>query len=62
MRKKIFVFLFDGFSDWEIAYLSPEIKKSNTFELVYFSKDGKPVRSMGGITCSSRNIVIGNKS
>jgi len=49
MRKKIFVFLFDGFSDWEIAYLSPEIKKSNTFELVYFSKDGKPVRSMGGL-------------
>lgn len=49
MKKKIFVFLFDGFSDWEIAYVSPEIKKSDTFDLIYFSKDGKPVQSMGGL-------------
>jgi putative intracellular protease/amidase len=49
MKKKIFVFLFNGFSDWEIAYLSPEIKKSETFDLVYFSKDGKAVVSMGGL-------------
>lgn len=49
MKKKIFVFLFDGFSDWEIAYLSPEIKKSSAFDLIYFSKDGKPVQSMGGL-------------
>lgn len=49
MKKKIFVFLFNGFSDWEIAYLSPEIKKSDAFDLVYFSKDGKPVLSMGGL-------------
>jgi putative intracellular protease/amidase len=49
MKKKILVFLFDGFSDWEIAYLSPEIKKSSLFDLVYFSSDGKPVVSMGGL-------------
>lgn len=49
MKKKIFLFLFDGFSDWEIAYLTPEIKKSEKFELIYFSKDGKPVCSMGGL-------------
>ncbi|BDX37259.1 glutamine amidotransferase [Tenuifilaceae bacterium CYCD] len=49
MKKKIFVFLFDGFSDWEIAYLSPEIKKSSAFDLIYFSKDCKPVQSMGGL-------------
>jgi putative intracellular protease/amidase len=47
--KKIVVFLFNGFSDWEIAYLSPEIKKSDKFELIYFSTDGKPVVSMGGL-------------
>jgi putative intracellular protease/amidase len=47
--KKIAIFLFDGFSDWEIAYLAPEIKKSKEFELIYFSKDGKPVCSMGGL-------------
>ncbi len=34
----MFIFLFDGFSDWEIAYLTPEIKKNNAFDLVYFSK------------------------
>lgn len=49
MKKKIFVFLFNGFSDWEIAYLSPEIKKSSTFDLIYFSENGKPVVSMGGL-------------
>jgi len=50
MKKKIFVFLFNGFADWEIAYLSPEIKKSCDFELVYFSKEGDSVISMGGLS------------
>lgn len=49
MNKKIFVYLFNGYSDWEIAYLSPEIKKSSLFDLVYFSTDGKPIESMGGL-------------
>ncbi|NOQ25747.1 MAG: glutamine amidotransferase [Bacteroidales bacterium] len=49
MKKKIFVFLFDGFSDWEISFLTPEINKSEQFDLVYFSKDGKPINSMGGL-------------
>jgi putative intracellular protease/amidase len=49
MKKKIFVFLFDGFSDWEIAYLTPEIRRSERFELVYFSNDGGSVTSMGGL-------------
>lgn len=52
MKHKIFIFLFDGYSDWEIAYLSPEIKKSEAFDLVYFSKDGNPVSSMGGLSVS----------
>jgi len=49
MKKKIFVFLFDGFSDWEISYLTPEINKSERFDLVYFSENGKPLTSMGGL-------------
>lgn len=52
MKKKIFVFLFDGFSDWEISYLTPEIKKNKEFEVIYFSKDGKPILSMGGLSIS----------
>ena len=52
MNKKIFIFLFDGFSDWEIAYITPEIKKSKEFDLIYFSKDGDPLLSMGGLCVS----------
>jgi len=48
-NKKIIVFLFNGFSDWEIAYLTPEIRKSEEFDLVYFSADGSSVSSMGGL-------------
>ena len=49
MKHKIYTFLFDGFSDWEIAYLSPEISKSTKYDLIYFSKNGRSVRSMGGM-------------
>jgi len=49
MKKKVYIFLFDGFSDWEISYLTPEINKSEKFEIIYFSKDGNPVVSMGGL-------------
>ena len=49
MKKKIVVFLFDGFSDWEISYVTPEIHKSNNYELIFFSKSNKTVRSMGGL-------------
>lgn len=52
MKKKIFVYLFDGFSDWEIAYLTPEINKSDAFDLIYFSIDGNSVLSMGGLEIS----------
>lgn len=52
MKKKIYIYLFDGYADWEIAYATPEIKKNNLFELIYFSKDGKDVVSMGGLTVS----------
>jgi len=49
MTKNVFVFLFNGFSDWEISFLAPEINKSKEFNLIYFSKDGNPVTSMGGL-------------
>lgn len=49
MKKQILVFLFDGYSDWEIAYITPELMKLPACEVVYFSLDGKPVVSMGGL-------------
>lgn len=50
MKKKVFILLFDGFSDWEIAYLTPELQKSEKLELHYFSFDNQPVTSMGGLS------------
>lgn len=61
MKKKIFVFLFNGFSDWEISFLTPEINKSEQFDLVYFSIDGNSIKSMGGLQVtptSSLNELI----
>lgn len=52
MTKKIFIFLFNGFSDWEISFLTPEINKSKEYDLIYFSKDGASVTSMGGLRIS----------
>jgi len=49
MKKNIYVFLFDGYSDWEISYLTPEIAKDEGFDLVYFSETGAKVNSMGGL-------------
>lgn len=62
--KKIFVFLFDGFADWEISYFAPEINKSGKFDLIYFSKNGDLITSMGGLqvkpTTSLRDLNIEN--
>lgn len=64
MKQKIIVYLFNGFSDWEIAYLSPELKKSDAFDLVYLSADGRPVTSMGGLSvvpdASLADIQVGD--
>lgn len=49
MKKRICIYLFDGYSDWEIGYLTPELNKSAHHELVYFSEEGNSVKSMGGL-------------
>lgn len=62
MKTKIFIYLFDGYSDWEIAYLTPELNKSEQHELIYVSENGDSVKSMGGLqvkpTCSLREINV----
>ena len=62
MKRKIFVYLFDGYSDWEIAYLTPELNKSKNHDLIYVSESGNAVKSMGGLqvkpTSSLRVINI----
>ena len=49
MKTTVFIFIFDGFSDWEISYLTPELNKQEGIEQIFFSKDGKLVKSMGGL-------------
>lgn len=47
--ENVYVFLFNGFSDWEIAYLTPELKKSKKTDLKYFTIDGSEITSVGGL-------------
>lgn len=45
--KNVYIFLFEGYSDWEIAYLTPELAKNEEFKIKTFSADGNSVRSAG---------------
>jgi putative intracellular protease/amidase len=49
IKKSVYVFLFDGYADWEISFLMPELSSSKNINLKTFSPDGKPVISMGGL-------------
>ena len=48
-RFNVYIFLFEGFADWEIAYLMPELKKSEKINLKTFTIDGSSITSMGGL-------------
>lgn len=48
----VYVFLFDRFSDWEVAYFMPELKKSKEINLKTFTIDGSSITSMGGLKVS----------
>jgi len=52
-NKKVYIFLFDGFADWEIAYVTPHLHKSDKYELLTVSLSGQQIRSMGGLTVIS---------
>lgn len=47
--KRVYIFLFDGYSDWEISYLAPELFKSKKIDLKTFSLNGDAIVSMGGL-------------
>lgn len=48
-KENIYVFLFNGFSDWEIGYLTSELRKSEKINLKYFTIDGSEITSAGGL-------------
>lgn len=47
--QNVYVFLFDGYSDWEISYATPEILNSRKYGIRTFSLNGDNVISMGGL-------------
>jgi transcriptional regulator GlxA family with amidase domain len=48
-EKSVYIFLFNGYSDWEISYAAPEIMNSGKYGIKTFSLDGRNVESMGGL-------------
>ncbi|MDR2222260.1 MAG: DJ-1/PfpI family protein [Flavobacteriaceae bacterium] len=50
MKSIIAVYLFDGFSDWEVSYVLPELAKLDHFNVVFVTETGDKVTSMGGMT------------
>jgi len=55
--KTVYLFLFDGYSDWEPSYLSVEINKSTTYQFQTFSINNKPIKSAGGLTIQT-DVVL----
>jgi putative intracellular protease/amidase len=49
-KKKVHLFVFDGFSDWEPSYVLPEINSSEDYTIQTFSLTNLPIKSQGGLT------------
>lgn len=48
-KKTVLVYVFEGFADWESAYVCAELNQTDSFEVRTVSPDRTPLRSMGGI-------------
>lgn len=48
-ERKCFLFVFDGYADWEPALAIATLNKYSDFSIISFSVDGSPVLSMGGL-------------
>lgn len=48
----IYVYLFDGYSDWELGYLMPELREDSRYSLLTVSNTGEDVISKGGLKVS----------
>lgn len=50
MKKEVLIFIFDGYADWESAYVCSELNAPKTgYTIKTLSLDKKPKTSMGGI-------------
>ena len=51
MRKRLaYLFVFDGFADWEPSLVTAGLNSYSDFEIRTFSTDGKTVKSMGNLS------------
>jgi len=50
IKPKVYLFVFDGFSDWEPSYAIAEINNSGKYSIETFAVTKEPVTSAGGIT------------
>ncbi|MTG98678.1 MULTISPECIES: DJ-1/PfpI family protein [Myroides] len=61
MKQTVYIYLFEGYSDWEISFLLPELRKLNQFKIEFVSDCRQKVVSMGGLevtpTKSLRDIA-----
>jgi putative intracellular protease/amidase len=48
-KRTCYLFIFDGFADWEPALVTSGLNTYSDFEIKTFSIDGKPVKSMGNL-------------
>ncbi len=48
--KTVLLFIFDGFSDWEPAYATVGVMKSDRYQLQTVGITKQPVKTMGGLT------------
>ncbi|MDM1367549.1 MAG: glutamine amidotransferase [Myroides sp.] len=48
----IYVYLFDGYSDWELGYLMPELREDSRYKILTVSDTGTDVVSKGGLKVS----------
>ena len=49
-KKNCYLFVFDGFSDWEASYATVGIAKSERFQLRTLALEKKPRKTMGGLS------------
>jgi putative intracellular protease/amidase len=55
--RKCYLFVFDGFADWEPALATAALNQFTDFDVIPFSKDGKPVRSMGNLEVTATTSI-----
>lgn len=55
--KKAYTLLFDGYADWELGHVLPELRRLCKIDVVTVGFTDKPVTSMGGLTVIPDTVI-----